>query len=619
MVNLSTGICARLQTAEQTDLDLFDGEHILQLLSVKHVGAGNSTTGAVERYRIILSDGEYFLQAMLATQLNGLFQDNSIQKNTIVKVTKMTCNFVQGKRLLIVLALDVVEHVDQKIGNPASYPTPTQEVPATTTNDMDAVPSAPVQQASTSSSHQTTSTAPTAQTAQRRPAANGNRPIYPIEGLSPYQNNWTIKARVTQKSDIKTYSNQKGEGQLFNVTLMDDTGEIRATGFNQVVTALYERLVVGKVYYISGARVNIAKKQFSHLNNEYELGLEKNTSVEECLDTDNLPTIKYNFVALSDLESQPKDSTCDIIGLVQAVGDVTEITTKTNNKKVTKRELTLVDRSEYSVRLTLWGKQAEEFSSPDSVLACKGVKVSDFGGRSLSVFSSSTMVINPDIQEAHTLRGWYDNQGKDVTYSAHQSSGGGAGGGGGGGFVRKEVRSLGDVKSSQLGQGDRNDFFCSQATVVFMKPDSMWYPACQKPDCNKKVVGDDAGWRCEKCDQSWPQPQYRYIMTLACSDYSGQAWLQGFNDVGDMIFGKTADEMFAIKEDSEIKFTELVQAATCEPYNFLCRARTDHYNGQPRVRYGISRIQKLDYKEEAKYLRDMLMSPWGQTAVAVAV
>lgn len=80
---------------------------------------------------------------------------------------------------------------------------------------------------------------------------------------------------------MKTYSNQKGDGQLFNVTLMDETGEIRATAFNAVAIALYDKLQEGKVYYISRARVNIAKKQFSHLSNEYELGFEKNTEIDE--------------------------------------------------------------------------------------------------------------------------------------------------------------------------------------------------------------------------------------------------------------------------------------------------------------------------------------------------
>ena len=107
------------------------------------------------------------------------------------------------------------------------------------------------------------------------------RSVYPIEGLSPYQNNWTIKARVTHKSDIKTWSNQRGEGKLFNVTLMDETGEIRATAFNAVVDELYDKLEEGKVYYVSKGRVNLAKKKFSNVQNDYEMNFEKNTVIEE--------------------------------------------------------------------------------------------------------------------------------------------------------------------------------------------------------------------------------------------------------------------------------------------------------------------------------------------------
>ncbi|KAJ7481204.1 hypothetical protein B0H11DRAFT_2024671 [Mycena galericulata] len=602
MIQLSGGSCSALQNADPSDTSLFDSPHTLQLLSLKHVNS--NATSTVDRYRIIISDGEHFIQAMLATQLNNLVQENEIRKNTIVNITKMTCNFVQDKRLLIILSLDVVEHADGKIGNPASLGQPEPSAQAAETPA-----------ASTSTSTYQAPVAPVAQPVQPRSAPSGNRgSIYPIEGLSPYQNNWTIKARVIQKSDMKTFSNQKGEGQLFNVTLMDETGEIRATAFNQVATALYEKLQEGKVYFISQARVNIAKKQFSHLSNEYELGLEKNTTVEECLDTVNVPAVKYNFVPLAELESQSKDATCDVLAVVKQVGEVGQITSKATNREITKRELTLVDTSKYLVRMTLWGKQAEQFNSPDAVIAFKSVKVGDYGGRSLSFFSSSTMAINPDIPAAHQLRGWYDEEGQSTSYQAHQSTGG-AGAAGGTGFVRSEIRSLLDVKSSELGQGDRNDYFSTRATVVFMKPDSMWYPSCQKPDCNKKVTDEGAGWRCEKCNQIWPQPQYRYIMSMACSDWSDQAWLQGFNDVGVTIFGKTADEMHELKDNDEPEFNNTVQEATCESFNFLCRARTDNYNGQPRVRYGISRILPLNYKEEAMALRDMLLSPWGQTAI----
>lgn len=65
-----------------------------------------------------------------------------------------------------------------------------------------------------------------------------------------------------------------------------------------------------------------------------------------------------------------------------------------------------------SVRLTLWGRQAENFNAagPNAdgqpIIAFKGVRVGDFNGRSLSMVSSSSMMVDPDIGEAHALRGW---------------------------------------------------------------------------------------------------------------------------------------------------------------------------------------------------------------------
>ena len=106
--------------------------------------------------------------------------------------------------------------------------------------------------------------------------------IYPIEALSPYAHKWTIKARCTNKSDIKTWHNKNGEGKLFSVNLLDESGEIRGTGFNDQCDALYELFQEGGVYYItSPCRVQLAKKQFTNLNNDYELTFERDTHVEK--------------------------------------------------------------------------------------------------------------------------------------------------------------------------------------------------------------------------------------------------------------------------------------------------------------------------------------------------
>ena len=98
--------------------------------------------------------------------------------------------------------------------------------------------------------------------------------------------------------------------------------------------------------------------------------------------------------------------------------------------QLSKRDIQLVDRSGKVVNLTLWGAEAEGFNgSSCPVIAVKGCKVSDFGGRSLSTQFSSLLSIDPDIPEAHQLRGWFDSVGrsKEVSSISDQRTGGGGG------------------------------------------------------------------------------------------------------------------------------------------------------------------------------------------------
>jgi replication factor A1 len=602
---LSAGICARLNEATPDEIDSIGSGYTVQLLSIKKVNQATSAVTTTDRYRIIFSDGVHYVQAMLATSLNEFVSRGDIVKNTIVVINNLTCNYLQDKRLIIILDLQVVSRDEEKIGNPAAVPSSappsTDAVAETPDASMSMAP-----QPSVSSSRPTTTRSAAASTTQ-------GRSTYPIEGLSPYQNNWTVKARVTQKSDIRTWSNQRGEGKVFNVTLMDETGEIRATGFNGAVDELYDKFEEGKVYYISKARVNLAKKKFSNVQNDYEITLEKNSEVEECVDTTNLPMIKYNFVPLSSLETLQKDAICDVIGIVKEVGPLAEVIIKATNKSVAKRDLAIVDKSLYSVRMTIWGRQAETYTADDlPVVAFKGVKVGDFGGRNLSMVSTSYMTISPDIEEAHLLRGWYDGIGAEKSFQSH-SNVMSAGGSSSTSFNRNDMRHIIDVKESQLGMSDKTDFFSLRATVMHIKSEAIAYPACPTQSCNKKVTDIGDGWRCEKCEKTYERPEYRYIMSMAVADWSGQLWLQGFNDAGVAVFGKTADEVMEIKERNESEYGALMAQSAGKTFNFNCRAKQDTYNEQTRVRYGISKISPVDYHEEAKHLRDLLKeSTWAQ-------
>lgn len=61
--------------------------------------------------------------------------------------------------------------------------------------------------------------------------------------------------------------------------------------------------------------------------------------------------------------------------------------------------------------------------SENPVLLLKGAKLGDYGGRTLSVTSTTVTQINPDIPEAHTLRGWFDQGGceAEVQDLSHQA------------------------------------------------------------------------------------------------------------------------------------------------------------------------------------------------------
>ncbi len=88
---------------------------------------------------------------------------------------------------------------------------------------------------------------PSVAASSSQPLDPANANIYPIASLTPYQNRWTIKARVTHKSDIRRWSNSRGEGHLFSMDLLDESGEIRATAFKEMCDKYYNMIEVGKV------------------------------------------------------------------------------------------------------------------------------------------------------------------------------------------------------------------------------------------------------------------------------------------------------------------------------------------------------------------------------------
>ncbi len=115
---------------------------------------------------------------------------------------------------------------------------------------------------------------------------------------------------------------------------MDESGEIRCTGFKEQCEKFYKMLEVGKVYLISNCTLKPANKQYSKLDNDYEMTMKESTEVVLCTDDDaaEVPSIVFNFVKISDLSADLKESVVDLIGICKTASDVQTITSQKLNK-----------------------------------------------------------------------------------------------------------------------------------------------------------------------------------------------------------------------------------------------------------------------------------------------
>ncbi|CAL1288199.1 unnamed protein product [Larinioides sclopetarius] len=571
---LTTGAINRILNGEDV------ANAVIQILGCKKIpGAGN------DRYRLLISDGVTGCPfAMLGTQLNHMVANKELEKFTIVRVDKCVCNQVQvDRKVIILLNLTVLvpgNEVNEKLGNPVNSTTgAATTAPTTNAPAVNGVPK-------TSFANQNAGSVPESS------VMNGSAPsVHPINTLTPYQNRWTIKARVTSKTPLRTYSNSRGEGKVFSVNLLDESGEIKATGFNDTADKYFNLLEVNKVYYISKATLKTANQRFSTVKNDYEITFNNDTAIAPCEESSSsIPMLQYDFVPINQIEQVEKESNIDVIGVCRSCADLQTFVARSTNKEMTKRDIKLVDRSNTEVNLTLWGKEAESFDgSLNPVVAVKGARVSDFNGKSLSVTMSSSMQINPDIKEAHVLKGWFEREGYNIDAQSISAKGGNTGMGG-------QWKTFAQTVSEQLGMGDKPDYYINKATIVMLRKENCMYMACPGEDCNKKVIDMNNGiYRCEKCNREYSEFKWRLLLSVSVADFTENQWVTCFQEAAENILGVNAQELGTYKETDEERYNEILTDANFKSYIFKLRTKMETFNEESRLKTTVVNVTPIDH------------------------
>lgn len=593
---------------------LYAGKPIIaQVSNVKIIDQKDDSGKTSVRYRVLLNDGVYSLHGLIPSECIDYCVNNGFKKTSVISIKKYEVVTSQ-KHIMVIQDLEIKQSSSSKVsGDLISVDSYYAEHPEEDTLEL-----AKKQQASGNGAASAPTSAPTKSASPfgestpnsyKKPAAAAPaRNTTAIEQLSPYQNQWTIKARISYKSDIRKWSNARGEGKLFNVNFLDESDEIRATAFNEMADKFNQELEEGKVYYVSKARIQQAKPQFSHLSHPYELSLDRDTVIEECFDVSNdVPKIHYNFVKLDQLQNIEANTVTDVIGVLKSVDEPFQITAKSTGKPFDRRNITIVDDSNFAIVVGLWNTTAVDFNiSEGSVVAFKGCKVQDFGGRSLSLTPGGSFIANPDTQEAYQLKGWYDNHGKNDTFQSMKVEGSGTSS-----SIMNDRKTILQAQDENLGLNEKPDFFNIKSTISFLRTENFCYPACNNEvngsPCNRKVVdnGHD-GWRCERCDITFAEPHYRYILSVSVMDSTGQLWMTLFDNEAVKLLGMSAGELRKLKEESEMnqthEFQNFVQSVTNKEFSFRVKARQDSYNGTTRIRYQCSALKEIDFVKECDLL-----------------
>lgn len=122
----------------------------------------------------------------------------------------------------------------------------------------------------------------------------------PIKALTINSTDWRIKARVTKKYEKKTWKNERSQGYLMNVDLIDAFGsQIQCTFFKEAVDKFDPILQDNNVYLFSNGNIKLANRKYSSINNDFSIIFDRQAEIVKVQDDQAIQSQAFNFVNIT--------------------------------------------------------------------------------------------------------------------------------------------------------------------------------------------------------------------------------------------------------------------------------------------------------------------------------
>ncbi|ELA42708.1 replication factor-a protein 1 (rpa1) [Vittaforma corneae ATCC 50505] len=541
------------------------------------------------RYKANLSDGTHYMKAVFSSELANIFDSNEIARFYVIKLGSFTVRPKDNSNYLYIQSIAAYEKFESEFGHSVNISSgkPSFDPSGSNKNEEEVQKENSRQSVSPKSAtnnemHYATLSVNQEDVSKRFKEA-ANEDITDIKKIFPHKKTFKFKGRVVSKTEIKKFTTQKGDGQVFSFEIADCTGQIKCVAFSECVDTFYPLVENNKAYVISNVTVKPSNKKFSNNTSDFEIHLEKNTIITKVED-DNIPKYMFKFVKIADLASV--GGVVDCLAVIKEAYPVGKITIKSTGRESAKRDLMIIDQTG-SCRLTLWGPKAEEEYEKDNIICLGSVKVGDYNGINLTTVSNSQVIQNIELPEAIELLAWYEEKGRNIVIEKPK---------------RIPKRSfISEVKDNSL------EYATIQGSVVYLKEEGLFYEACPSETCNKKVLMEDNGiFRCEKCNYTFEKCNYRYMINIHVGDFTGQMWITIFDEGGKSLLGVTAAELKEMGECNPENVHNLIKGIYSKELQFRLRNKEENYNGDIKLRSSCLEISPVDYVFETKRMLEAI-------------